>query len=151
MQCNRCHWCWWWRHCPNVWYCFISLVSVHSVCRPFLQIATTMSWQFSVFFSSLPSSLLLLKKSTIHIFKLIFLLGLAAPPSWWRMCLERKSWSKTDQFPHSLWGKDDVDVVVEVRVMEQRLGEVDWSPSERSARTEELQRAAAEKERVIRR
>ena len=35
--------------------------------------------------------------------------------------------------------------------MEQRLGEVDWSPSERSARAEELQREAAEKERVIRR
>ena len=39
----------------------------------------------------------------------------------------------------------------QVRVMEQRLGEVDWSPSERSARAEELQREAAEKERVIRR
>ena len=35
--------------------------------------------------------------------------------------------------------------------MEQRLGEVDWSPSERTARAEELARAAVEKERVIRR
>jgi len=58
--------------------------------------------------------------------------------------------SRSDPGPSPSPSLYPLGLAAQVRVMEQRLGEVDWSPSERSARAEELQREAAEKERVIR-